>query len=217
MAKQTTHDVANAVSNIIAAFYSLRDTVAKVRSSRHGQSRGDEDSGNSRHRRHRDTRSTPLQGSKSASTRLDSSIANGPCKIQHEYAIGIINHGDRFQAGDDVALASLAATLVKLNTGLVNIIGESQKICIKGDECVCVQFLCCRCFELLNDAWKACKRAGQETPLSILIKTNDSSSSEALVGTSYCRRRRARSPPCVDCIACSCEVGVLTLKAQAPF
>ena len=38
--------------------------------------------------------------------------------------MGLKVHGDRFQAGDSEALACLATTLVKLNTGLVEIIGS---------------------------------------------------------------------------------------------
>ena len=111
------HDVSSAVSNIIAALCSLKETVVKIRgqtlktgrAARGGKRKGSRSTGH------------PKQSS-SVSERLDHSLETAPAAIRSEYVNGLATHGDRFQAGDNEALACLAATLVKLNTGLVNII-----------------------------------------------------------------------------------------------
>ena len=121
------HDVSTAVSNIIAAFNSLRDTVCKIRTNSTKKSHKPPMKNRAKSNGMcKDEKSTQLGFGEfgQASRRLDASLGSAPSAIHHEYARGLVTHGDRFQAGDSEALASLAATLVKLNTGLVNIISS---------------------------------------------------------------------------------------------
>ncbi|KAL9058650.1 MAG: hypothetical protein Q9162_001657 [Coniocarpon cinnabarinum] len=116
------HDVAAAVSNIIVAFYSFRDTLARIgKSNLSGRAKRSKTVGPKQNGRK--VAPKPL-AHQIGPQRLEASISKAPTTIQNEYAAGVSKHGDRFQAGDDQSLARLAATLVQLNTGLVEIIGS---------------------------------------------------------------------------------------------
>ena len=129
MAPLRSHDVSTAVSSIIAAFHSLRDTVNQVRTNGPHKYRPKKkkDSGSGRHEKHKDD-AQPAKAAqhkqRSLTDRLEASVQCAPSAIYHEYVRGLISCGDQFQKGDDEALASLAATLVKLNAGLVDFISS---------------------------------------------------------------------------------------------
>lgn len=109
------HDISSAVSSIIAAFHSLRDTVTKTKTKARPKPNKKKLNPNDRKRKHPKDAQTPP-------SKLTSTLTTAPSAIGDAYARGIVTHGAAFQAGDGEALASLAAVLVRLNTGLVDFI-----------------------------------------------------------------------------------------------
>ena len=56
---------------------------------------------------------------------LRRSLKNRPLEIRNEYDQSVAKYGHRFEVGDDIAHASLAHTLLVLNTGLINLISHA--------------------------------------------------------------------------------------------
>lgn len=56
---------------------------------------------------------------------LRRSLKSRPLEIRNEYDQSVAKYGHRFEVGDDIAHASLAHTLLVLNTGLVNLISHA--------------------------------------------------------------------------------------------
>ncbi|KAF2429545.1 hypothetical protein EJ08DRAFT_698261 [Tothia fuscella] len=72
--------------------------------------------------------------------RLSKSLRQGPVDIQQEYEKHYKTVGDRYAIGDPIAQASLAQTIRRLNTGLVNFI-SSLLSCDKKDAQIDYRFL----------------------------------------------------------------------------
>ncbi|KAI9838555.1 MAG: hypothetical protein M1819_004864 [Sarea resinae] len=101
-------EVKGIITSIIAAFSSGLDVLRRVREKRRvGKSF-----------KHNIERQDPDE------LRLLTSMQKGPEVVRDEYEHGFARVGDTFAAGDVVAQASLAGTLLKLNTDLVNIISS---------------------------------------------------------------------------------------------
>ncbi|KAF2260978.1 hypothetical protein CC78DRAFT_619790 [Lojkania enalia] len=101
-------EVSSCVSNLIHAFTNGLNIFKKLRERRRKR----------KSRKHR-AQSDPASG---AELRLSNSLRRGPAEIQSSYEKHYGKVGDRFARGDAIAHASLAETLIKLNTGLVGII-----------------------------------------------------------------------------------------------
>ncbi|KAI9703957.1 MAG: hypothetical protein M1820_005739 [Bogoriella megaspora] len=96
-------DTCHSTSSIIAAFTSVFDVFKKFRSQNQCWKR-----------------SKPEQDAEELV--LSKSLRRSPVEIQDEYERGYQRHLERFANGDEVAHASLAKILLKLNTGLVEIV-----------------------------------------------------------------------------------------------
>ncbi|KAJ9647361.1 hypothetical protein H2199_002350 [Coniosporium tulheliwenetii] len=101
-------DVSGSVLSIIAAFTSGLDIFKKLAERR-------------RSRKSKSAHPRPVQQSHEE-LQLGNSLRRGPIDIQREYERNVAGAGWRFAQGDAIAQASLAETLLKLNTGLVGII-----------------------------------------------------------------------------------------------
>ncbi|KAF2177415.1 hypothetical protein K469DRAFT_603431 [Zopfia rhizophila CBS 207.26] len=105
-------EVTNCVSNLIHAFTDGLDIFKRLREKRR------------RKRKSRGNRES-VSGKKEASgaeLRFSKSLRKGPLDIQKSYENHYSKAGGKFAQGDAIAHASLAETLLKLNTGLVSII-----------------------------------------------------------------------------------------------
>ncbi|KAI9817740.1 MAG: hypothetical protein M1827_000859 [Pycnora praestabilis] len=99
-------EVAAVVTSIIAAFSSGIDIFRRVRG------------------KPRTKNANNTEPAYEEELQLSRSLKRGPHQIRREYEQDLLSLGDRFASGDVVAQASLADTLLKLNTGLVNIISS---------------------------------------------------------------------------------------------
>ncbi|KAF2007729.1 hypothetical protein P154DRAFT_452891 [Amniculicola lignicola CBS 123094] len=101
-------EVSGCVHNLIHAFSNGLDIFKRLRERRR-----------KRKSRKQGAQETPES---SAEIQLSNSLRRGPAEIQESYDQHLSKAGDRFATGDAIAHASLAETLIKLNTGLVGII-----------------------------------------------------------------------------------------------
>ncbi|KAF2869146.1 hypothetical protein BDV95DRAFT_609382 [Massariosphaeria phaeospora] len=101
-------EVSSCVYNLIHAFTNGLDIFKRLRERR-------------RKRKHHKP-AAPPDSSSSAELQLSSSLRRGPMDLQTNYEQHYGKAGNRFANGDAIAHASLAETLIKLNTGLVGII-----------------------------------------------------------------------------------------------
>ncbi|KAL6705282.1 hypothetical protein ACN47E_007092 [Coniothyrium glycines] len=102
-------EVSSCISNLIEAFTNGLNIFKRLRERR-------------RKRTARKEQSVPTSSAE-AEHRLSKSLRKGPEEIAQKYAECYhSNMGPRFAKGDSIAHASLAETLIKLNTGLVGII-----------------------------------------------------------------------------------------------
>ncbi|KAF2121802.1 hypothetical protein BDV96DRAFT_681872 [Lophiotrema nucula] len=101
-------NVSSSVSNLIHAFTNGLDIFKRFRERRR-----------KRKSKHHKTKEDPTSG---AELQLSNSLRRGPADIQSNYEKHLSKAGDRFAKGDAIAHASLAETLLKLNTGLIGII-----------------------------------------------------------------------------------------------
>ncbi|GME22099.1 hypothetical protein GTA08_BOTSDO06509 [Neofusicoccum parvum] len=115
MAHHEQHDgpVGDSVLAIVAAFTSGFDVFKRLRERRRRR--------RSSKKSHRAT-PAPLEPS-GDELRLSNSLRLGPVDIQRNYETNYAAAGERFAQGDAIAHASLTEVLLKLNSGLVAIIG----------------------------------------------------------------------------------------------
>ncbi|OCK78628.1 hypothetical protein K432DRAFT_331697 [Lepidopterella palustris CBS 459.81] len=102
-------DVSNCVSLIIHAFTNGLDIFKRLRE---------------RRRRKKNKVQAQPDPSSGDELQLSNSLRKGPLDIQTHYERNYEAVGERFAKGDAIAHASLAETLIKLNTGLVGIIAS---------------------------------------------------------------------------------------------
>ncbi|KAF2707394.1 hypothetical protein K504DRAFT_384104 [Pleomassaria siparia CBS 279.74] len=100
---------ASCVSNLIQSFTNGLDIFKRLRERR-------------RRRKHSKSKDQIDPTVSSAERQLSQSLKRGTTDIQTQYNRNYFKAGDRFAKGDAIAHASLAETLIKLNTGLVSII-----------------------------------------------------------------------------------------------
>ncbi|KIW51320.1 hypothetical protein PV05_10053 [Exophiala xenobiotica] len=111
-------DVASVVASIVSAFGSGLDIFHRLR--------GKKRKSNAR-----------LPRPSEEEEWLKQSLENRPMEIKNEYDQSVAKFGHRFEVGDDLAHASLAHTLLVLNTGLINLInhalsGDSKTKVVSG-------------------------------------------------------------------------------------
>ncbi|KAI9728382.1 MAG: hypothetical protein M1828_003782 [Chrysothrix sp. TS-e1954] len=104
-------DIASTIASIIASFGNAREVLKRVCASLKLE------------------KNAKKLGAATANARkrLLKSLRLGPKEIKHEYSRGLTAHGKRFKVGDGLAQTSLATTLLKLNSGLVDIISRFLK------------------------------------------------------------------------------------------
>lgn len=105
-------DLSTSVLSIIAAFTSCRDVLRKIKvrcSKRTGSK-------------------APPVPPNASELRLNRSLRRGPIDIQESYGQGFRSLGPGFAAGDSTASTELNSILLKLNTGLVDLISNFIKI-----------------------------------------------------------------------------------------
>ncbi|KAF2466802.1 uncharacterized protein BDR25DRAFT_268291 [Lindgomyces ingoldianus] len=101
-------EVSNCVTNLIHAFTNGLDIFKRLRERRR--------------RRKERKKEAHFDSASSAELQLSNSLRRGPADIESSYKNHYSKAGDQFAKGDAIAHASLAETLIKLNTGLVGII-----------------------------------------------------------------------------------------------
>ncbi|KAF2278517.1 uncharacterized protein EI97DRAFT_465798 [Westerdykella ornata] len=100
-------DVSSCVTNLIHAFTNGLDIFKRLRE---------------RPRKRKARKQDQVEEISNDEMQLSNSLRKGPQDIGSCYSSHYGKAGDRFAKGDPIAHASLAETLIKLNTGLVNII-----------------------------------------------------------------------------------------------
>ncbi|KAF2018410.1 hypothetical protein BU24DRAFT_170444 [Aaosphaeria arxii CBS 175.79] len=110
MATSSDAEVSNCVSGLIRAFTDSLNVFKKLRETRR------------KRKEKRQSKDSQNEVVSRAETQLSKSLRRGPKDIEQTYNLGYSQVGNRFAKGDAIAHASLAETLIRLNTGLVSII-----------------------------------------------------------------------------------------------
>ncbi|PSN62594.1 hypothetical protein BS50DRAFT_649708 [Corynespora cassiicola Philippines] len=105
--------VSNCVSELIQAFANGLNIFKRLRERRKKRKH---------HKHHKHKGQETKDPAANAELQLSNSLRRAPADIQASYENHYSKAGDRFAKGDAIAHASLAETLIKLNTGLVGII-----------------------------------------------------------------------------------------------